>query len=540
MQLAHLRTAPMMGVVSAVFLAMILAGCGGGGGGGNSSTPNTVITYSATGNYSWTLPAKGSLSAPTMGLSFVHPSDPSVEYVIEPPSAAISDVKVVNSGAVTVGNQTVSNIKPDSLLYIMSGEVRRIPLLANGAAPATQFKRTSNVSACKFIVDANDYATPDQSRYIVSTEGTDGLCGTADDGQDEIILGASGGISVASVPMTVLGVLHDNVTLAPKAWVVGGGISWWSPSSYLVMRINADPLITKVVAGNYKTIVAEYNNQLTVWQVTNAPLAVETKLNATLTAGTGWGSIGYDATNYYVYRNSNPLAACTTTTTWSVLKISISSPAATQLASGTGCIASASMGSGVLYASVLGATANTLLRLDKITGASQIVSTVNTSSLISLLTSASGVHQMWLALNLNTSPSFTIKMIDETGTVLHLASSGFPMAIQDATTVNMNVSENRNRFLFASGYNNTTRQFGDSSLNVYDAASQTAQTLGVIPGSVTFGAAPVFANVTNSSTGFTAGFAIPINAGVLNDASTKIFTVDATTANSLTLTTVKR
>lgn len=538
MQLRYSRRAPAICVGLVCFLAMLLAGCGGGADGGSSST---VITYPTTGSYSWALPAKGSLSAPTMGLSLIHPSDKSIEYVIEPASSAISDVKVVNSGTVTVGNQTISNIKPDSLLYIVSGDVRRVPLQANGTAPAKQVKKTSDTSACKFIFAANDYATPDESRYIVSTTGTDGLCGTADDGQREIALGTSGGISSAAVLSTVLGVLHDDVTLAPKGWVRGNGILWWAPNSLLVMRMTSTPPITKVVAGNYRTVVAEDNNLLTVWQVTSARLVAETTLNATLTAGTGWESIGYDATNFYVYRNSSSLASCTTSSTWSVLKISVSSPAATQLANGTGCIGSASMGSGVLYATVLGATANTLLSLDKITGVSQTVRTVNTSSLVSVLTSAHGVHQMWLAVNLNTSsPAFTIDMIDEAGSILHSASYGFPMAIQDATTVNMNVSENRSRFLYASGYSNT-KQFGDAYLEVYDSASQSLQTLGVIPGSTTFGTYPVFANVTTGySTDVTAGFAIPTNGGTLNDASTKIFSVDVAKPDSLTFTTIKR
>ncbi|MBI5891547.1 MAG: hypothetical protein HZB47_12910 [Nitrosomonadales bacterium] len=532
MQQTCLRNPQWMSVRSVVIVTAMLAGCGGGGA-ANTSTPPSVVTYPATGTYSWTLPVRGALTAPTMGLSFVHPGDTSIEYVIEPAAAAISDVKEVSSGTVTVGGQTLSNIKPDSLLYIVAGEVRRIPLLANGIAPATQVKKTANISACKFVVAANDYAAPDQSRYIVSTKGTDGACGTADDGQSEIVLGVSGGVSSASVLNTVLGVLHDDATLVPRGWVLGDGIFWRSPDSFMVMRVNTDPLITKVVAGNYKALVAEYNNQLTVWQVSSAPAATETKLNAAVTAGTGWKSMGYDASNFYVYRNSG--AACPGATSWTVLKISIASPAATQLASGAGCIASADMGTAVLYASVLGASANTLLSMDKnAAGTPQTVKSVTASDFVGILTSASGIHQMWYVYGLS-SP--WIEMIDEAGTRIKLIASGFPMAVQDAATVNLNISENRKRFIYANGYSGSMA-FGNSTIEVFDAASQTTTAMGTISG---FGTSPVFASVSSSASDFIGGVAVPFNSGTgaLDESLTKVFSLDVATADSLTATTVK-
>ena len=531
MQQTIMRDPPGTSVCSVVILVAMLAGCGGGGA--NNSPPPGAVTYPATGTYSWALPVRGALAAPTMGLSLVHPGDTSVEYVIEPASVAVSDVKVVSSGTVTVASQTISSIKPDSLLYIAAGEVRRIPLLANGIAPATQVKKTANISACKFIVDANDYAAPDQSRYIVSTKGMDGACGTADDGQSEIILGGVGGVSSAAVLNTVLGVLHDDATLAPRGWVWGDGVFWRSPDSYMVMRVNADPSITRVVAGNYQAIVAEYNNQLTVWKVNNAPVATETKLDATVTAGTGWKSIGYDASNFYVYRNSS--TACPGATSWQVLKISIASPAATQLANGSGCIASADIGTTVLYASVSGASANTLLSMSKsVAGTPQTIKSVTTSDYVGILTSASGIHQMWYVYG---TASSWLEMIDETGARIKLVASAFPMAVQGATTEDLNLSENRHRFIYANGYSGSLA-YGNSTIEVFDAASQTTTALGTISG---FGTTPAFASVIGSTNDFIGGVAVPFNSGTgaLDEPLTKVYSLDVSAANSLIATTVK-
>jgi hypothetical protein len=515
-----------------IFLPFLLSGCGGGA----NPPAAPVVTYPSSGNYAWLMPVGGASSAPSMGLSLIHPGNKTTQYVIEPTYAAVADVKVVNSGMVDVVTQTVSNIKPDSLLYIVAGEVRRLPLAANGAAPASRIKKTGNINACKFVIDANDYSNPDQSRFIVSTKGPDATCGTADDGQMIVALATNGGVSASPPLAKVLGVLGDFSTLVPSGWVLGDGILW-SGGPLLVMRVNADPSITRVVDGSYKAVVAEYNNQLTVWKVTGNQLAAETKLNAVTTAGSNWQSIGHDATNFYVFQNSsNPLTACTTASTWKMLKISIATPAATQLATGAGCIASASMGVNVLYASVFGATANTLLSVDKAVGTVQTVQSGTPSDFISVLTSASGIHQMWLALNLTTSPSFTLKMIDETGVPVKQVAFGYPMGIQDAITVNLNSSENRTRFIYANGYT-TSKAFGNSTIEIFDAASQATTALGVIPG---FGTAPVFANVTSSSGDFIGGVSVPISAGLLYEPYANVFSLDMAVPNSITATTTKQ
>jgi hypothetical protein len=522
-----------------------LVGCGGGGGGASGvAVQSNVIPLPLTGSYAWLLHPQGLASAPQFGLSLIHPSNTTIEYVIEPATNAISDMQVISAGTVNAAGLSISNIQPHALFYITAGDIRRVPLIANGKAPATQVVRTSTTTACKFLHTANDYTTPDQSRFIVSIKGLDNQCGTADDELREVAFNATTGISLSAIGAKVIGVLHNSTTLLPCAWVVNDGALFWantvSRASSLVMRVNTSPLFSRVVSEKNGVVVAEYNNQLTVLRVLGAPPLLnvtETVLNAALTAGAGWQAIGFDANSFYVYRNSGN----TTTSTWSVLKISIATPVATQLASGTGYIGSASMGTNFLYTTVLGTASNTVLKLDKVvTGVPSVLETNLTTDLSTVTTSASGIHQRWRVVNVNTNPSYTIEMIDESNVVRYSAAGGFPIAIQEAATINTDVSENRNRYLFATGYGLTSRQFGDSSLVMYDTTQLVANTLATLPGTVDFGANPVYASVMGSVNNFTAGVAMPLVAGTLQSATAKVFSVDTAVANSLKYTTTKQ
>lgn len=523
------------GILSVGFAAS-LAGCGGGGSG---SGGNTNTQPPSSGSYAFILKPIGSTSSPTYGISLVHPSATGVEFRIEPETSAISDLKVVSSATVTAATATVSNIQPYALLYIIGGNVRRLPLVANGTVPSTLVKKSSSTNACKFIVDGNDYATPDNSRYIVSTAGADGQCGTADDGQSEVTLDSTGGVTVtqkaASGGIQVIGMLRDPGTLAPGVWVEGNNFMYWSTPTMLSLRINNDPLLTRVVEQSSSTAVAEYNNQLTVLNYGGPSVftGIETVLDSTITAGSGWKSIGYDSSNFYVYRNSGS----TTSSNWTVLKISRTAPAATKLAGGVGLIQTASMGSNILYATVSGATGNSLLTINKTTpGVPQVFENTATSILSTVLTSNSGVHQLWQISGINsTTPTYTISIIDESGATLYTAAGGFPLAMPDAGAVNLNKSENRSRFVFASGYG--VRAFGDAPLILYDATTKAATTLGLLPGATDFGSTPIYASLTASSADFIAGFATNITSNSLQNAGAKVFSVNLATLSNLKYTT---
>ncbi len=264
------------------------------------------------------------------------------------------------------GAATISNIQPYALLYIAGGDVRRLPLVANGAAPLTQLAKANTINVSKFLVDGNDYANPTSSRYIVSTAGADGVCGTADDGQAEVTLDTAGGVHVApqvgySAYGPVIGMLRDQTTQAPAYWVMGGDIYSWKNSTAYVLRLTGQPVLNNAVVETAHSIVAAHNNQITVVDFSNPTAPSETKLDPVVTAGTGWKSIGFDSNNYYVYINSGAGSSAT----WNIIKISRSLPKATQIATGIGQIELAAMGSNLLYATVATTSGYSLWTFDK-------------------------------------------------------------------------------------------------------------------------------------------------------------------------------
>lgn len=515
------------------------------------------VTYPSSGTYALALKAQGTISSPILGevaspmlgVSLIHPSKTGVEFVIEPSSSAVGDLRVVASGTVDASAQTVSNIQPYALLYILGGDVRRVPLVANGAAPATQIKKALSTVACYFVADANDYATPNNSRYVVSTKGADGACGTSDDGQAEVTLDSSGGVSFT--PMTnnadignVLGMVQDPATLVPAGWVRESGIEYWNPASTMhSMRTGADPWINRVVGSTFNSALAEYNNQLTIWSVGSGQSVSETKLDATLTAGTGWRMIGYDNDNFYVYRNDK---SSKNVLTWTVFKISRALPAATPLANGKGALELATMGSSVLYATVTDKAAlqnqNRLQTISKATGVMQTLKSTAITTAYTVFTSASGVHEMLQGIYnfaKNTLSAGSLAMIDEQGNTLYSASGGAPLAQPGAVTRDFNKSVNSTSFVFASGYT-SSRMYGDATLLAYNTATRSTTTLGTLPGTSAFGSSPVMAIVTGASTNFMTGIAGSVVSSSLQDAGEQVFSFDTSVPNSLHFATSKQ
>lgn len=560
----------MLGCMALASCVAVLIGCSGGGGSSSSSTvtpkptpapapaptPTPSATYPSSGTYALALRAQGTISSPILGevaspmlgVSLIHPSKTGVEFVIEPSSSAVGDLRVVASGTVDASAQTVSNIQPYALLYILGGDVRRVPLVANGAAPATQIKTVSSATPstkpCYFVADANDYATPDNSRYVVSTVGADNVCGTGDDGQAEVKLDSSGGVSFTPMANNaaignVLGMVQDPATLAPAGWVRQSGIEYWSPASTMhSMRSGGDPWITGVVGSTFNSALAEYNNQLTIWSVGSGQSVSETKLDATLTAGTGWRMIGYDNDSFYVYRNNK------NDSTWTMLKISRVLPAATPLANDKGTVELATMGSSIIYATVTdkAAVQNRLQTISKATCVMLTLKSTPITTAYTVITSASGVHERLQGIynfTTKTLSAGSLAMIDEQGNTLYSASGGFPLAQPGSVTRDFNKSVNSSSFVFASGYT-ASRMYGDATLLAYNTATRSATTLGTLPGTSAFGNSPVMAIITGASTNFMTGIAGSVVSNSLQDAGEQVFSFDTSVPNSLQTTTSKQ
>jgi len=524
---AHLRRA------AASCVSLLLSACGGGGGDGATGSPAPSAAPSS-GSYSWLLKAEGPTSQLKYGLSLVHPAASATEWVIEDANAAVTDAKMVASGVVDGPAQTASALTPYALVYIVGGDVRRVPLQANGSAPKGQVQSSLTSAACRFLIDAVDHAAPEQSRFIVSTAGADGVCGSADDGRVEVRLSA-GKPGIAVTPLSgdaPLAALRNPTTLAPRGWLYPTAAVFWTPTAGETVSLRpASRPIVRLVSSTYRSALVESAAGLSVVDFPGGSSFSETSVSTA--APTGWQDIGYDSLYHYAYRNSGD-----ETGSWQVIRVSRSSPVATVMGSGGGAVAVASLGRDFIYITALGVSGNQLSRLNKLVpGASaQVLDSTPRSTLSTVVTSAADVHQLWRVTGVgSSSPAYTLSFIDETGATLFKSNvGGFPMLLATGATLNFNVSENRSVFVLADYYGD--RAFGDTTLVAYDAKARVARSIGSLPGAADFGADYVFASVSGAGTSAMAGFAARSINGVVQAAGTKVYTFDAATASSLKFT----
>ena len=513
-----------------------LAACGGGGDSGGPGSG--AETYPSSGTYGWILKAVGPTSALKYGLSLVHASRPDTEYIIESANAAVTDARLVSGGSVDPAQLRAASLLPRYLLYVVGGDVRSVPLAADGTAPATHVQRALSTSACQFVTDAIDYASVQNSRFIVSTAGADGRCGTADDGRAEVKLSVTLGVVVTPiVGETPFVVVRDPATLAPRGWLYSRSVGLWSgtPGTTFPTRPAMSPAVTAVVADTYNAVLVDDGARLAVQSFPGGLSVTETPLDAARTGGGGWALIGFDAGNFYVYRN----AGTGFNSTYTVLKIARAAPVASVLATGTGLVSLTAMGKTVLYLTVFTAADNRLLRVDKLGGVPASAS-YPTTTFLSVQTSANGINQVWRVTGVgSTAAAYAIDIVDESGATLYTAPGGFPMSVVEATNRDFNSSESRTGFLFASGYS-ATRAFGDASLIGYDTATRTAVTLGALPGSAVFGSDFVFAHAIAGPGSRGLAFAARSNSGSVQETGAKVYSFDVNTANSLVATTVVR
>ena len=510
----------------------LLTACGGGGGNdGSSGVPSS-------GDWAWILKAEGPTASLTYGLSLVSASQPGTEYRVEYGSSVLTDARVIATGSVNVAGNKTAALSPYALVYIVGGDVRRVPLQANGKLPSTLVQRAQSTTACKFLVDAAgrpagdaiDYANPENSRLLVTTAGADGQCGTADDGVAEVQLSAANGLTVGDFSGELpVGYYRSASSLAPAGWIFPHGVTVWSSNSSVVVRKTTDTAFSAVVQAAPLAALMDDGTQLSVLNFSAAGTAVETKLDAATTGGGGWVGIGFDAEAFYAYRNSGDSSG-----QWAVLKVTRNSPVATVLAHDSGEISVASMGSTLMYLTVFGTGGNSLVSVAKSTGTGKTtLESSAATTLTTVQTGAAGVHELWRVVNVGTAaPNYQVEFIDEAGNLLYSTNAGgYPLATPDAQVQRFDTSESRTRFVFASGYG--ARAFGDASLMGFDAASKQAVTFGALPGNATFGTDTVYAGVIGGPMNAMAGFAARSVAGSIESSGAQVFSFDFATANSL-------
>lgn len=525
---------PLSGRPAALAVAaasLLLAACGGGGSGSEASPPASAVPAPGSGTYAWLLKAQGATSALRYGLSLVHPSDPATEWVIEEPGDSVTDALVVASGTADPASLSVRNLLPNTLVYIAGGDVRRMPLQANGLAPRSQVQRAGSSSACRFLVRGVDHANPDRSRFIVSTAGADGVCGTSDDGAAEVRLSsAAPGIALQTLTgSTPLAVIRDPASLAPRAWVgTTATVPWASGETPLTFRTTATQL-TRVVASNHRALLAESNDGLALLEFAGGGTYSDTPLAP---AGfTGWQAIGFDSGLFYAWRNSGGTGG-----TWQIIRAAAGVSNPPPLSSGVGEITAASLGRDQIYTTVFAPGTTQLLRVPKaVVGAPvQVLDSVPSGNTLAVLTSGTDVHLM---ASRSASGAYNLRVIDESGAVLYTSSAtgGFPLLLADDSTLRLNFSENTNRFVFVDRFG--ARGFSDNQLFAFDVVNRRLTTVGTLPGAAEFGSSFVFAG-TNAPGGgsIMAGFSVASLNGVLETAGSRAWSFDAAADNSLKLT----
>lgn len=173
------------------------------------------------------VPAAIGKDALKYGLSLVRTANADTGFVVELRSSAVTDGRLVTSGSVDAKALRASSLQPAYLVYVAGGDVRSVPTQADGTA--TDVQRAGSTSACRFVLDAIDYATTQNSRFIVSTAGADGQCDTADDGRAAVRLSATLGVVVAPIAgEQLLDVVRDPFSLAPRGWIYSRSVSLWS------------------------------------------------------------------------------------------------------------------------------------------------------------------------------------------------------------------------------------------------------------------------------------------------------------------------
>jgi hypothetical protein len=535
-------------MAAALASALLVAGCGGGleGDGpqpGSPGAPGTPAPPGGTapptaaeprsGAFAWVLRPSGSTSDPRYGLSLIHPEDRGRERVIEPDSAAITDARLLSAGTLDVAALRLNAVQPHSLVYLVSGDVRRVPLQADGTAPRERVQRAQSANACRFLVEAVDPVEPLASRIAVSTAGADGRCATADDGWAEVVFDPAGVPRVAAGSGTPpLGWARDPASLRPRGWIFDRRVLFWSITggSSVATRAAGEPAFRRVVAQGPRTAVMDDGTRLTLLEFRTDGSVGSVPLDAALTGGGEWQSAGFDADAFYVFRNSTATAEGRFT----LLRVARGGTAVLSvLATGAGVMSNAGTGSTRLFATVLGLDGHRLLSIPKSGGTAQVLEVGPVTTLPAVLVGGAGVHLLFRSSNLGTpTPFYAVELFDESGTRLWATSvGGFPMALLDAGSQSLNVSESRNRFVFASGYG--SRAFGDASLIAYDTVARSALTLGTLPGLAEYGLSAVYADVTAGPGTFRGGFAGRSTGTVVETQGARTFSFDAATAGSL-------
>ncbi|MDL2338120.1 MAG: hypothetical protein QFE16_09785 [Pseudomonadota bacterium] len=535
-----------LGLTALIATLIGLSSCGGGGG-HDGVVPSTFPT---SGAYGWIL--KPFTSLPT--LSFVHPSQPDTEYAVTVLGADTSDLvryrRQISSGTVNASTRQVTALQPSTLVFIAGESVRSLSLQADGTAPTWRPPVSGSAGACGFLMVANDYAHPLKSRILVLGKSAANDCseslpdseGPGSLGNSELRFSASGELITThsgTSRQTPVGVLRDTATLAPRAWLYADSIVLWNNGSGTTVPLSpagtTDTHI--VVASTDRSAIVRRHGGLSVLDFPGGTTIHETALSPVLTAGNNWELIGFDADALYLSNEAS--AGAPDFLSWTVLKVTRSSPVASVLATGTGYFVPEGIGRNLLYVSVQDTGTDQparLIRINKSGGiAGQTVLPVGVQT--SLQTTPAGVHMLqFTQVEHSEVPGgqvvrTALRIVDENDTTLYTADHGQLFVSYEGDAVNFDSSENHTRFVFASS---NSPNLANAMLIGYDTTTRTATTFGTLPSNAD-GETDIGIELPGPSN-FVVG--LVGKASFMQAIDPKLFSFDLDTPNSLKYTTV--
>ena len=534
-----------------IALTAALVACGGGGGStatvaGPASVPVAMPAsdWPVSGNYSLVFKSQGLTTARplSLALSFAHPANLTVEYVLDATAAPNAAAELLEQGIFNSATQQVTGLKPFAFFDSPNGLVRTTAMVANGARPA---QATGNTLAlCGSKVRANNYATPYASRFVMSTPGPDGVCATADDGEAQVTFDANGAPNAS--PLTVgtsLGLLRSTSTGLPTHLFRGFADGGAQASSIPVSAASPDFSVVFAAVGATAGVVhkpVQNLNDIIVYTRNGALMALTGRTSvpsaATLSSVTGpdgWMSAGYDNNNVYSYLNSN--TAASGAGNWRILATSRSTLATSTFAVGLGTIQSASISGGsVLFAAAVTSSSAAVYRIPTATGlVTPYLSSTGVVSVVS--TGGGGVHTL---VNVGASGLISSQIINDAGTVLFTSTGGTVFGIDNNSRNVADGTVVATSYIFAAPIG--AAAFGGAALTRYDVAADTTRLLGTLPTGSSLGgtaATSVYVAPLIPTNGFGGVYAARAFSSTIQTTGAAVYTYNTANANSLTLTT---
>ncbi len=535
-----------------------LVGCGGSGDA--TTTPTTAPTgpavvaaasWAAAGNYSPVLKVEGVLSATAVltALSLVHPSSPTVEYVVDAAGQKSSALGLVlTRGTYNSTTRQVQDLTP--VAYVDSpGDVniRTTSLEANGQRPVQA--QSFSGALCSNNVFARNFSNPYASQILMVSPGRDSTCGTADDGQALVTFSASGVPSATPVVSgKLLGYFASGSTGMPANWL---SVSPLGQVALQPIGVGATSIVSAPPVGStlstFKTVlnlsdlIVYTQNGLLRSVSADAGLATLNATLSTLTSPEGWQAAGSDATHAYLYINS--LTASSGTGTWRLFSLSRSTQTLTALASGPGSILSASANSQRVFATVINGArfSMSVLQIAAPDGTQTTLVAPSTDGVPFLSANPNGSNLLGVSSSAAGGRSTVFSVVNNNGGILFSAGRSF---LAGADNPQYDLASQSFPFASFIFYSNPGNQlYAGSSITRFNPASNQTTTLGNVPTGVGLGGVasdPVYSSpiTTNDTTGFGGIQIARVSAArAIQPTGDSVYTFNTNVPDSLTKTT---